>query len=150
MQFALESPAFPDGGVIPKRFTGDGADVSPYLRWVDLPEGTQALAVVLKDPDAPSGPCYHWAAWNIPPVARGLPEGHHPAGGGREALNDFHRRGYAGPRPPRGRGPHRYRFRLFALPRPLDLPEDADARAVELAAEPQALAVAELSGIYER
>jgi Raf kinase inhibitor-like YbhB/YbcL family protein len=150
MPFALESPAFPEGGRIPKRFTADGADVSPYLRWVDLPEGTQALAIVLKDPDAPSGTFYHWGAWNIPPVARGLPEGHRPSGGAREALNDFQRKGYGGPRPPRGHGPHHYRFRLFALKKPLELPENADAREVEKAAESQAIAVAELSAAYER
>ena len=150
MSFALESPAFGNGDHIPRRFTADGADVSPYLRWHHLPEGTAFLALVVKDPDAPGGDFYHWGAWNIPPVARGLPEGHRPSAGAREALNGFGRRGYAGPRPPRGHGPHRYRFRLFALPRPIELPDEADARAVEAAAEASALATAELVATYER
>jgi Raf kinase inhibitor-like YbhB/YbcL family protein len=139
--FALTSSAFSAGKSIPHRHTCDGDDLSPPLAWSDLPEGTRSLALIMDDPDAPGGTFTHWLAWGIDPGAGGLGEGEAPPG---EGKNDFGSTGYGGPCPPRGHGPHRYFFRLYALE---GRPEgEADMQAVL----GRALAVAELVGSYER
>jgi Raf kinase inhibitor-like YbhB/YbcL family protein len=145
-EFALTSPAFAHRALIPRRHTCDGDDVSPPLRWSDPPEGTRALALVVDDPDAPGRTFTHWAAWGLAPGGE-LAEGHAAPVEGR---NDFGTRGYRGPCPPPGHGPHRYVFRLYALDRELDVPAGVDKERVEQAARGHALAVAELIGIYER
>jgi Raf kinase inhibitor-like YbhB/YbcL family protein len=107
-RFALTSPAFRSGGAIPKRYTCDGADVSPPLRWSTPPAGTRSLALSVIDLDAQG--FRHWLAWGIPPTRGGLVAGQHPL---HEAINGFGRRGYSGPCPPSGH--HRYQFSLYAL-----------------------------------
>src|SRR5215475_7281688 len=74
MAFVVKSPSFPEGGTIPKPYTCDAADVSPALTWADTPAGTQSLALIADDPDAPAGTWTHWVIWNIPP-GNALPEG---------------------------------------------------------------------------
>jgi Raf kinase inhibitor-like YbhB/YbcL family protein len=114
----LTSPAFPAGGAIPARHTGEGEDVSPPLAWSDIPEGTRSLAIICHDPDAPlvaANGTYgfvHWVLYDIPPAATSLPADvrEHTAG-----RNDFGKTGYNGPLPPRGHGPHHYYFWLLAL-----------------------------------
>src|SRR4051812_47096831 len=113
----VTSPAFEDGERIPVKFTADGDDVSPPLRWGDPPTGTRTLAVVCEDPDAPSGLFVHWTAWNLRPEMREVREGF--AGSEAEASiaqgrNGFGNTGYGGPKPPPGK-PHRYQFRIYAL-----------------------------------
>src|SRR5688572_30219878 len=71
----LSSPAFEDGGTIPRRHTADGDDVSPKLTWSAVPSSTESFALVCEDPDAPSGTFVHWVAWDIEPSARELKEG---------------------------------------------------------------------------
>lgn len=106
----LTSSAFADGARIPARFTCDGKDVSPPLRWTAPPRGTRYLRLTLFDPDAPGGGFTHWRA-RIPATWRALREAQHaPVEGG----NDFGRRGYTGPCPPPGRA-HRYVFTLRAV-----------------------------------
>jgi Raf kinase inhibitor-like YbhB/YbcL family protein len=107
--FTLTSPAFRPGGMIPKRFTCDGADVSPPLRWAKLPAGTRSVALSVIDLDAHG--FVHWLAWGLPPARRGLTAGQHLP---HQAVNSFGRLGYGGPCPPRGTG-HRYQFSLYAL-----------------------------------
>jgi phosphatidylethanolamine-binding protein (PEBP) family uncharacterized protein len=58
--------------------------------------------------------------------------------------------GYRGPCPPPGHGPHRYFFRLYALPAPVELQPGAAKQELERAVEGEALGVAELVGTYER
>jgi Raf kinase inhibitor-like YbhB/YbcL family protein len=89
----------------------------------------------------------HWLAWGIPPDAGGLAEGE-PAP--LEGRNDFGTVGYRGPCPPRGRGQHRYRFRLHALGEDLRLAPGAGVAELEQALRDNVLAVAELVGTYER
>ena len=60
MTFSLTSPAFRDGGQIPTKYTGDGENLSPPLEWSDAPAGTKSFALVVEDPDAPSGTFRHW------------------------------------------------------------------------------------------
>ena len=107
-RFALTSPAFRSGQRIPKRYTCDGADRSPPLRWTTPPAGTRSRAISVVDLDA--NRFRHWLAWGLLPTRRGLAIGRHPA---HEAINGFGRRGYSGPCPPSGR--HRYQFSLYAL-----------------------------------
>ena len=152
----LTSSAFPHNGVMPARFTCDGADVSPELRWSALPAGTQSLALIVDDPDAPDPQAprmtwVHWVLYNIPPGATSLPEAV-PAkalpSGTRQGLNDWGRTGYGGPCPPIGR--HRYFHKLYALDTVLpDLGSPTKA-ALEKAMRGHILAQAELVGTYQR
>jgi Raf kinase inhibitor-like YbhB/YbcL family protein len=145
--FELTSGAFAQGQPIPRRHTCEGEDVSPPLAWSGVPEGTVSLALVVDDPDAPSGTFTHWLAWGIDPALDGLREGEAAPVEGR---NDFGSAGWRGPCPPPGHGPHRYFFKLHALDGELDLPAGAEKAEVEQAIEGRALAVAELTGTYER
>ncbi len=153
---SILSPAFAPGGAIPARFTCDGDDVSPPLRFTGVPHGTRSLALIVDDPDAPDPAAprmiyVHWILYDLPPTAEGLAEGAARGGlpaGTREGLNDWHRTGWGGPCPPIGR--HRYFFKLYALDTALgDL---GRARKTELLAAIQGhlLAEAELVGTYQR
>ena len=146
-EFALESDAFGHAQVIPDRYTCEGEDVSPPLRWVSVPDEARSLALLVDDPDAPSGVFTHWVAWALDPGAGGLGEGEAAPSEGR---NDFGTVGYRGPCPPPEHGRHRYVFRLYALES--DLVLDAGARKTELeqAIEGRVLTTAELVGTYER
>jgi hypothetical protein len=146
--FALRSPAFEDGAPLPRRHTCEGEDVSPALEWTAPPAEARSLALVVEDPDAPGGTFTHWLAWGMEPDARGLVEGRRPP---LEGRNDFRQRGWRGPCPPRGHGPHRYVFRLVALDATLeDLAAGAAARDVDAAVSGHVLAAAELVGTFER
>lgn len=123
MAFTISSSSFPNDGDIPKKFTCDGSDVSPQLSWTPPPAGTQSLALIADDPDAPVGTWTHWVAFNLPPNTLGLPENVPKVDaleGGYQGKNDFHSVGYAGPCPPAGK-PHRYFFKLYALDSKLNL-----------------------------
>lgn len=119
--FVLASPAFADGGEIPRRHTCDGLNVSPPLNWSGAPAGTVSFVLILDDPDppAPMNPRMswtHWLVYNLPADAGGLKEDVTSVvlpDGIREGRNDSMVRGYQGPCPPLTE--HRYRYRLFAL-----------------------------------
>jgi Raf kinase inhibitor-like YbhB/YbcL family protein len=145
--FSLTSSAFAHGGAIPRRHSCDGADRSPPLSWSTPPAGTRSLALILDDPDAPSGRFIRWLAWGITPDAGGLAEGELPP---LEGRNDFGTVGYRGPCPPRGHGLHHYRFRLHAVGQDVRLAPGARVRELERALTSKVLAVAELVGTYER
>jgi Raf kinase inhibitor-like YbhB/YbcL family protein len=143
----LTSNAFGDGEPIPRRHTCEGEDLSPPLSWTEVPDETSSLALIVDDPDAPHGTFTHWLGWALDPATGGLREGEAAPVEGR---NDFGQSGYRGPCPPPGHGPHRYVFRLHALSRELDLAPGAGKEELERALEEQVLAVAELTGSYER
>jgi len=148
----LQSSSFPDGGAIPRRFTCDGADISPSLQWPAPPAGTKSLAIVMDDPDAPVD-FTHWLAYNIPPDSHGLEEGASAQAsmtkGSDQGINDFRRLGYGGPCPPPGK-PHHYVFRLYALDIRLNLPSGATKRQLESAMERHIVAEHQIIGIYRR
>lgn len=150
----LTSSAFSDGAMIPKRYTCDGENVSPSLEWDAAPSGTRSFVLLCDDPDAPAGTWHHWAAFDIPPSGRALPEAASQRGGKdtfSQAINDFKRRGYGGPCPPRGHGPHHYHFRLLALSiERLPLRKDASCRDVEREARKHVVAEALLMGVCQR
>ena len=153
MALALKTTAFAEGGAIPKKYTCDGADVSPALQWHDAPAGTQSFALIADDPNAPAGTWTHWIIWNIPGKATALPEGVAKAGesgdGALQGKNDFKRIGYGGPCPPAGK-PHRYFFRLYALDAKLDAKAGAGRDELERAIKKHMLAETELMGTYGR
>jgi hypothetical protein len=154
MPLTLASPAFRQGGDIPRKYTCDGENVSPPFAWSGVPEGTRSFLLVCDDPDAPSGVFRHWAAYDIPADWRGLKEGHGPeslADGFRQAINDFGKPGYAGPCPPRRDKPHHYHFRLSALSEEtLPVAPSATCDEVAAVAEPYVLEYVELVGLYRR
>lgn len=145
--FALESSAFENAQAIPGRHSCEGEDVSPPLRWSNLPDGTRSLALVVDDPDAPGGVFTHWLAWGLDPAAEGLGEGESAPS---EGLNGFGTSGYRGPCPPPGHGRHRYVFRLYALDEGPELADGAAKAELEEAIAGHVLTTAELVGTYER
>jgi Raf kinase inhibitor-like YbhB/YbcL family protein len=154
MPLTLTSPAFIQGAAIPAKYTCDGANKSPPLRWDGVPRSTRSFLLVCNDPDAPSGLFHHWAAYNIPAEWRELDEGYGPTlteGNVRQAINDFRKPGYAGPCPPAGDKPHHYHFRLSALSEST-LPVETSAACDEVieVAEPYVLDEVELIGVYGR
>jgi len=153
MGFDLHSSAFTHGGETPKKFTCLGEDVSPALRWGEPPPGTQSLALIVDDPDAPAGAWVHWVLFDLPASARELPENvpkeNELPGGARQGRNDFRKIGYGGPCPPAGPA-HRYFFKLYALDRKPDLAAGTTKAAVEKAMTGHILAHAELMGKYRR
>lgn len=146
-ELELTSPAFGDGEPIPERHSCDGENSSPPLAWNFVPEGTRSLALIVHDPDAPSGDFLHWLAWNIDPHAGGLDEG---ASAPAEGANGRGQRGYMGPCPPPGHGPHRYFHELYALDTELDLEPGAAREELEGELDGHVLAEARLAGTYER
>ena len=150
MAFTLRSPAFEHGHAVPRRFTCDGDDLSPALEWSGTPAGTEALALMLDDPDAPSGRFTHWLVADLPAARTGLDEDEVPNGTAVEGTNDFGRVGYGGPCPPRDRGAHHYQFHLYALAQPLKLERGFTRRDFEKALRGHVLATAVLQGTCER
>lgn len=143
--FTLTSEAFAEGQPIPAAFTCDGAGRPPPLAWDKPPEGTRSFALVVDDPDAPNGTFHHWGAYDIPASARSL------GADFSQAVNDFGKPGYGGPCPPKGHGPHRYRFKLMALDiDKLDISSNPKVAEVEAQAASHLLGRAELTGTYER
>lgn len=146
--FTLSSSAFSEGALIPRRFTCDGEDVSPDLTWSAAPEGTEALVVVMTDPDARD--FVHWLVYDMSGT---------PTGGMTTAVssspdappqgtNSFGRIGYGGPCPPSGE--HRYSFVLYALDAPLELTGAPRIGELEAAMEGHVLSQATLTGRYRR
>ncbi len=159
----LTSPAFTEGGTIPKAYTCDGADKSPPLQWSGIPEAARSLVLICDDPDAPAGTWSHWVVFNLPPDVTSLEEGiaaeltaaPEPPPAVKQALratmqgkNDFGKIGYGGPCPPSGT--HRYVFRLYAVDRSLDVPAGATRAEVLRAIEGHVVAEGKLTGKYAR
>lgn len=146
------TPAFGEGGPIPAKYTCDGDNVSPPLEWADVPANTRALALIMDDPDAPSGLFLHWLLYDIPETENGLTEGvgieNAIVGGGTQGRNGWGKVAYGGPCPPSGT--HRYYLRLYALDGPLGLPAGASRSDVEEAMRGHVLAEAQWMGRYER
>src|SRR2546428_13981618 len=123
MSFTVRSPTFSNMGSIPKGYTCEGDDTSPPLEWTDVPPGTKSLALIIDDPDAPDPKApkrtwVHWVLYDIPPSAKGLPEGGGLPAGARDGKNDWGRTGYGGPWPPTRRHRHIPKLQaLDALPR---------------------------------
>jgi Raf kinase inhibitor-like YbhB/YbcL family protein len=143
--FKITSTAFSEGKAVPKRFTCDGENVSPPLAWTGAPAGTKAYALILDDPDAPSGLFTHWIVFNLPASTHSLPEAAKPAGQG---TNDFGKPGYGGPCPPKGT--HRYFFHLYALKDELSGLKGPNRQQIDAALKGHVIGEARLMGTYQR
>ncbi len=142
----LSSPAFADDALIPPDFTCDGENISPPLRISGVPEDTKSLALLLDDPDSPSGSFTHWLIYNLSPNDSDIHTGLIPEGC-TEVINSFGDPGYGGPCPHQGE--HRYVFTLYALDIQLEI-ELKDKPTFETAINGHVLAKAELKGRYQR
>ncbi|WP_226041804.1 YbhB/YbcL family Raf kinase inhibitor-like protein [Natrinema sp. DC36] len=146
--FTLESPAFDDGDRIPEEYGYTKDNVNPPLEIDGVPDGAEALALVVDDPDArePAGKVWdHWVVWNVSPETGMLPEDWQ-SDEVTVGTNDWGERDYGGPNPPDGE--HTYRFILFALDTTLDLGPDAGADDPESAMDGHVLDRALLEGTY--
>lgn len=160
MNMTIESSVFGPRQPIPKRYTGEGEDVSPPLSWKNVPAGTKELALICDDPDAPvPEPWVHWVIYKFAPDVTSLPENVPPAltikspvsaCQGRNSWSSGRTIGYRGPMPPPGHGTHHYRFRLYALHAELKVDAGIDKAALLAAIRGHVLAEVELVGTYER
>lgn len=146
-KFSLESTAFKDNASIPKKYTCDGKDINPPLTVRNVPAGAKSLAVVVDDPDAPTGVWVHWVVWNIDPAAGKIAENSVPAGA-RQGKTDFKKNKYGGPCPPSGS--HRYFFKVYALDTALSIPAASTRDELEKAMKGHVLGEARLIGTYRR
>jgi Raf kinase inhibitor-like YbhB/YbcL family protein len=149
----LTSSVFSEGASIPGKYTCDGEDRSPGLKWNGAPKETKTFALICDDPDAPAGTWVHWVAYDLPASTTELGEAIPPLnsvpGGGTQGNNDFGRIGYGGPCPPQGKA-HRYYFKLYALDRALGLSAGASKQALIDAMKDHILGEAQLMGTYQR
>jgi len=157
--FKLTSKDFKEGGAIADKhvmnsFGCTGGNVSPELSWTGAPAGTKSFALMVHDPDAPTGSGFwHWVIYNIPPDTTSLAQGAGAADGKAlpkgavQSNTDVSAPGYIGPCPPSGT--HHYNFMLFALKvDKLDLPANATAALVGFNVRANSLGMAKLSGVY--
>ncbi len=153
-EMTLESPVLQAGARMPVIYTADGENVSPPLRWKNVPEGTLSLALVMEDPDAPVGTFVHWLVCDMSPSTDGLREGVRrgrgvPGTGGIQGSNSARELGYMGPAPPEGET-HRYFFRLYALDTKLEIPAAFNKQQLMNGMQGHILAKAELMVRYGR
>ncbi|QUQ62331.1 YbhB/YbcL family Raf kinase inhibitor-like protein [Kutzneria sp. CA-103260] len=153
----VTSRQFDDGGSMPLvccMKTVGGEDKSPHLAWTPPPAGTAELLLVMEDLDVPTPkPVVHCAALLDPAVGQlepGALNGKHP-GSGVRLLRSGIGRGYHGPGPIKGHGPHRYTFQLFALGNPVGGNAERERpRALLSAVTAPVLGRGRLTGVYER
>ncbi|HET8577773.1 MAG TPA: YbhB/YbcL family Raf kinase inhibitor-like protein [Methylomirabilota bacterium] len=163
-QFKLSSPDIKPGGSIAEEqvFNGfgcSGKNISPALQWSGAPKGTKSFALLVHDPDAPTGGAgwWHWVVIDIPADATelkkdaGKADGSNLPKGAVQITTDFGSPGWGGPCPPAGDKPHRYNFTLHALKvDKLDVPKDAKASLVGFMVNANSMAKATLTGKYGR
>jgi Raf kinase inhibitor-like YbhB/YbcL family protein len=144
----ITSESYSEGSTIPSKYTCDGENISPVLKFGDIPMGTKSLALICEDPDAPGGLWIHWLAWNIDPSKAEVSEGEKDFG--VFGTNSSSHQAYDGPCPPMSIGEHRYFFRLYALDTTIDLPPESKKSELLNAIQEHILDEAELMGRYSR
>jgi Raf kinase inhibitor-like YbhB/YbcL family protein len=142
---SVTSPAFAEGAAIPRTFSCKGDNVSPPLQWSGVPSDARSVALVVDDPDAPSGTFTHWVVFNIDPQQSSIGEGEVPKGA-RQAKNSAGHASYDGPCPPSGT--HHYRFTVSVLRSPLTVPDGGDTARVVTAIHAKATARGTLTGTF--
>lgn len=149
---SVTSSAFSEGATVPRKYTGDGEDVSPPLSWTPTAQA-KSYAISCEDPDAPAGTWWHWILFNIGPdthqLGEGVPKVATMAKGVLQGSNDFHKPGYNGPAPPPGKV-HHYIFKVMALDTMLALKADCGKEAFKRALKGHVLAEGQLTGVYKR
>jgi Raf kinase inhibitor-like YbhB/YbcL family protein len=144
---SVTSSAFEDGQSIPVEFTCNGAGRIPPLAWSGAPANAAALALVVDDPDAPSGTFTHWVVLDLPSGTSKLDGDRLPAGA-VQATNSGGRTGWFPPCPPGGI--HHYRFTVHALSKATGLPNGAPLDAALQAVDAATVAQGRLVGTYGR
>ena len=136
-EFGFRSPAFDDGGTIPMEYTCDGAGRSPPFRFSGLPEPTEAVAPTCRYPHSLANNFDPWLLWGGAPgpaeipAGAPTPDGVPDLGGARQGRNGIGQVGWLPVCPPPTLGAEEYRFRVYALRRPLDLPGGANQEQFE-------------------
>jgi hypothetical protein len=153
----VRSAAFEEGQPIPKKYSGDGENISPPISWSGSAQRAQSYALVVEDPDAPTPePFVHWLIYNIPATVRQLPENVGSQeivpelGQAMQGKNSRMKIGWVGMGPPKGDTPHRYFFQLFALDTRLDLEPGAGRTALFDAMAGHVIGRGRLMGTYQR
>lgn len=153
LTITVTSPAFRDGDPMPQYSAGKGLgdNISPPLRWTGVPPATRQLVLIIEDVDVPlPRPLFHTVAV-IEPTIDNVAQGalQPPTPGIRFLRASLGNRGYAGPRPIPGHGPHHYRFHLLAIDKAV--PEEVSSPKALLAdISGHVLARGVLTGTYER
>ena len=147
MTIEVTSTAFAEGEPVPVKYTCDGDEVAPPLAWSGVPSDAAGVALVVDDPDAPSGTFTHWVVLDIPVATTSSAEGGVPEGG-VQATTSAGSAAYAGPCPPSGT--HRYRFTVVALDAETGLAEGAALDEALAAVEEHSVAQGTLTGTYSR
>jgi Raf kinase inhibitor-like YbhB/YbcL family protein len=152
VKLIIKSSSFEDGGMIPKKHTCQGGDISPQIDISGIPENALSLAIICDDPDAPSKVWVHWVIFNIPPNTRTLPEGLPTdktlKDGSIQGINDSGSIGYDGPCPPSG--VHRYYFKVYALDAMLSLTSDTTKNKLLEAMKGHVIAEGQLMGKFTK
>ena len=146
--FTLESEAFVNGGVIPRKYGYKNGNISPPLKINGVPENTLSLALIMDDPDAMGavGKVWvHWVLWNIDPSTIELKENSIPKDC-LEGETDFGEIGYGGPAPPDKE--HTYIFKLYALDQKLGADKDSTKKQIQEAMNNHIIAETRLEGRY--
>jgi Raf kinase inhibitor-like YbhB/YbcL family protein len=141
----VRSPAFAAGAMIPVRFSCRGSNRPIPLTWTGVPAVAGSVALIMDDPDAPSGTFTHWVVFNLPVASRGITNGRLPAGAA-QAQNGRGQAAYTGPCPPSGT--HHYRFTVYAEPKRLPLPTGASLAEALTAIRSNPLASGRLTGLF--
>ncbi len=149
MAMTLTSTVFSNAGKIPAVYTCDGKNIPPDLEWSAVPVGTQSFALILDDPDAPSGVWTHWILFNIPANLTNLTSAKEGPKGSITGKNSWGKAQYSGPCPPYN-STHRYNFKLYAVDGTLNLPAGATIAEVTSALKQHILGQGELTGKYQR
>lgn len=142
----ITSRSYENGAPIPKKYTCEGENVSPSIEIFDVPMGCKSFALIMEDPDAPSGVFDHWIVWNIHPTTTEIAEGEKLIHQGKNGFGSF---GYKGPCPPHGKA-HRYYVTLFALDAVLELKNGGSKEELLKEMENHIIERAELMGTYQR
>jgi Raf kinase inhibitor-like YbhB/YbcL family protein len=140
----VSSSAFESNGYIPSKYSCEGQSINPPIAVKGIPSGTNSLALIVDDPDAPNGNFNHWVMWNINPNAT-IGENTAP---GTQGNNGKGSASYTGPCPPSG--VHHYHFKIYALDTKLDLAPGAGKADLETAMTGHIIGKGELVGLYKK
>lgn len=151
--FKLQSTAFKDNKLIPVKYSCDGQNISPPLYWKNVPNNTKSFILIMENPDASHGTCYHWIIYNIPRECKDLEEGIKTSSlpiPAQLASNNWHHKNYQGPCPPQGEE-HHYHFKLYALKSFIEHDQDISTKThIERVIDKFSLGRAVLIGKYSR
>jgi Raf kinase inhibitor-like YbhB/YbcL family protein len=139
----VTSTAFQNEGMIPFKYSCDGANTNPPLDIEDIPDGTRSLAIIFENRDTSSGSWAHWVVWNIPVMNHIKEYGMH----GTEGMNDFHQQRYIGPVP--SFDTYQYAFKIYALNSLIYLTPQETKEALEIAMSEHLIAYGEMIGLYK-